>query len=203
MRKKQTLDILSSASNFLHDTLTSIFKIEISESVAQAVEAVIKCKGAIITTGMGKAGHVARKCASTLCSLTFKSSYVHPGEASHGDIGIVSPGDIVIAFSNSGKTREVIETIEFARQLGANKIISVTSHPDSPIRKISDIVLDMGEISEAGHLSIAPTTSIVVMLIISDMIALVAAEMKGITKSDYGLRHHGGYLGQKCRGEAR
>ena len=191
------------AQTFLDCTKRAIGSIIIPAGFCDAVDAIIEMEGKIVTTGMGKAGHVAQKCASSLCSLTFPAAYLHPGDASHGDVGIVGPGDILLAFSTSGKTREVIETIEFAKRLGVEGVISITSHPDGLIRSISDIVLDMGVIEEAGTLSLAPTTSIVAMIIISDMLALVAARAKGVTKDDYGLRHHGGYLGKKCRGEEK
>jgi len=179
-----------------------------------AVDILLRTTGKIVTTGMGKAGHIAQKCASLLCSLTFPAVYLHPGDAAHGDIGIIksydaecpelgSKADTLIAFSTSGKTREVLETIRFSRMLGVWRVISITSHPDSPVRRASDVVLDMGRIREAGHLGLAPTTSTVVMMIVADMLALVAAKMKNVTREEYGVRHHGGYLGKKCRGEIR
>jgi len=199
------------AAEFLKATKKAVSGITIPNDFSEAVDIVLHTNGKIITTGMGKAGHIAQKCASSLCSLSFPAVYLHPGDAAHGDIGIIkeydgavgSKADLLIAFSTSGKTREVIETIEFARKLGIWKVITVTSHPDSPIRRMSDVVLDMGMIREAGHLHIAPTTSMVVMLVIADMLALVAAKMKNVSKEEYGVRHHGGYLGKKCRGETR
>jgi arabinose-5-phosphate isomerase len=195
--------IFESASRFLDGTRDTLSRLSVPKDISKAVRAVLDCRGTIITTGMGKAGHAARKCSSSLCSLSFRSCYIHPGDAAHGDIGVACPGDVIIAFSTSGKTREVVETIGFAKKLGVSHVIAITSHPDGPIREISDIVIDMGVVEEAGHLGIAPTTSIVTMLILSDIIALTSAEMKGITIEDYGLRHHGGYLGMKCRGEEK
>lgn len=189
------------AALFLDDTRRALEDFRVPAGFAEAVEAVILCDGVVATTGMGKAGHVARKVASSLCSLGFPSSYIHPGDASHGDVGVIRPGDVLMAFSTSGKTREVIETIQIARKLDVGKVIAVTSHVDGEVRAISDIVLDMGSVKEAGHLHIAPTTSILVMLVIADMVALTAAYLRSVTLEDYGLRHHGGYLGKKCRGE--
>jgi arabinose-5-phosphate isomerase len=114
---------------------------------------------------------------------------------------VVEPRDVLMVFSTSGKTREVIETVELARKLGVCKVIAVTSHPDSPIRALSDVIIDIGVIKEAGYLSLAPTTSIVAMLIAADAVATGCAKAKGLSKDDFGLRHHGGYLGRKCRGE--
>jgi len=198
----QDAKCVDAGQKFLNQSLSVLSKIRVPSNLADAVSAILHCQGTVITTGMGKAGHAARKCSSSLCSLSFKSSYVHPGDAAHGDIGIAGPSDVMLAFSTSGKTREVLETIDFARNLGVGRVVSITSHPDSPIREMSDVVVDMGEVVEAGHLSLAPTTSILVMLLFADMIALVAAEIKGVTREQYGVRHHGGYLGQKCRGEA-
>jgi len=152
-----------------------------------------------VTTGMGKAGHIAQKVSSTLCSFGIKSCYLDPAAASHGDVGIVGPGDVVLAFSTSGKTREVIETVQLAQELGASTTIAITSHPDGEIRQYSQIVLDMGILKEAGHLNIAPTTSTTVMMVMADFLVSIAAEIKGATMADYALRHHSGYLGKKSR----
>jgi len=191
------------ASVFLADTQKRLSELVVPPQMDEAVLAVLACKGKIITTGMGKAGHAARKAASSMCSLAFPAVYLDPGDAAHGDVGVVRPEDIMLAFSTSGKTREVQESIKFSKSLGISKVITITSHPDGEIREVSDIVLDMGDVEEVGHLGLAPTTSICIMLVISDMLCLTAAELKGVTQEDYGKRHHGGYLGKKCRGETR
>lgn len=154
-----------------------------------------------ITTGMGKAGHIAQKTSSLLSSLGVPSFYIHPGEASHGDIGVIRPNDVLLVFSTSGKTREVIETIDLSKKLKIGKIISITSHPNSVVRDKSDVVIDMGIIKEEGNLNIAPTTSIVVMLVIADIISVTASKIIGFNMSEYATRHHGGYLGEKSRRE--
>jgi arabinose-5-phosphate isomerase len=193
--------IEKTASVFLDDYKKQIIDLKVPPEIGKAVEAVLACEGKMITTGMGKAGHAARKAASSLCSLTFPAVHLDPGDAAHGDVGIVRPEDVMLAFSTSGKTREVLEAIRFARNLDISKVISITSHPDGEIRGLSDIVLDMGDVQEVGHLGLAPTTSIAVMLTISDMLTLTASRIKGVTMEQYGMRHHGGYLGKKCRGE--
>ena len=104
-----------------------------------------------------------------------------------------------MGFSTSGKTREVIEALELSRHLGSGTIIGVTSHPDSDLRRVSDIVLDMGEVKEPCPLGLTPSASTAVMYAISDALALTLMERKGVTKHDYGLRHHGGYLGRMAR----
>lgn len=181
----------------------AVLTLSLKKEVVDASVVLANSKHRIVTTGMGKAGHIAMKTASTLSSLGMPSCYVHPGEAAHGDLGMVRKGDILLVFSTSGKTREVIETIERAKILGVSKIIALTSHPDSNIRNIVDIVVDIGYFKEAGYLNIAPTTSIVMMLVYADLIATMAADICGFSLEDFALRHHGGYLGQKSRGELK
>ena len=177
----------------------AINSVEVTQDFVTAVDAMHDCKGKIISTGMGKAGHIANKFAATLCSTATQAQFLHPAEAAHGDLGAVSEGDVLIAFSTSGKSREVIEILEFSRQLGAEKVIGITSHPDSALRDHADIVIDMGEIDEACPLGLTPTSSMAVMLAISDALALALMEKKGVTREEYGLRHHGGYLGRAAR----
>jgi arabinose-5-phosphate isomerase len=191
------LDTISALNHLMKCIKANPTIYEACHVVAQAA----KNNATIITTGMGKAGHIAQKASSSFSSLGIPSFYIHPGESSHGDIGVVRPGDILIVFSTSGKTREVIETVDFTRKLNVGKIIAITSHVDSIIRKKSDITIDMGEICESGYLNIAPTTSIVVMLVIADMLAVNVAEMNGFTMKDFYIRHHGGYLGEKSKKE--
>lgn len=170
-----------------------------NDGLSLAIQAMLNCKGKIITTGMGKAGIAMQKFSSTLCSLGTPSCYLHPGEASHGDLGVVQKEDVLFVASTSGKTREVIEVIDLSRSVNQQPIIGLTSHPDSIIRKKADIVVDMGEIEEAGSLKLAPTTSIVVMQILTDTIALILSECRNFSKSDYGKIHHSGYLGALAR----
>ncbi len=177
----------------------AISAIEITDAFERALEALYVCEGKVVATGMGKAGLVARKLAVTLASTGTPAVFVHPGEAAHGDLGMIAKGDCIVAFSTSGKTREVIEALELSRHLGSGTIIGVTSHPDSDLRRVSDIVLDMGEVTEPCPLGLTPSASTAVMYAISDALALTLMERKGITKHEYGLRHHGGYLGRMAR----
>ena len=124
---------------------------------------------------------------------------MHPGEAAHGDLGLVDDRDCLIAFSTSGKSLEVIEMLQLTRHLGLQTIIGITSHPDSRLRDLSDIVLDMGIPEEPCSLGLTPTASIIVMLAIGDALARALMDLKGVTRQDFGLRHHGGYLGRKAR----
>jgi len=187
------------ARKILNGFASAISNIQIDERFGQVINLLQECEGKIITTGMGKAGIAMMKFSSTLCSLGFPSCYLHPGEAMHGDLGLISKNDILIVTSTSGKTREIIEIIDLTRSIGVDKVIGITSHLDSPVRQKADVVLDMGIIKEQGHLGLAPTTSIIVMLAITDALALLASEEKGFTKEDFGKFHHSGYLGQIAR----
>ncbi len=177
----------------------AIQAINVSAEFVRAVEVMSDCDGKIITTGIGKAGHIAEKFAATLCSTATPAVFVHPAEAAHGDLGLVDTHDVMIAFSTSGKSREVLEILELSRHLGVATIIGVTSHPDSELRTLADFSLDMGIIEEPCPLGLTPSASMAVMLAITDAIALALLEHKGVTREDYGLRHHGGYLGRAAR----
>jgi len=193
------MDIKKRIQEIIKAEADAIQSIQVTDEFEKAVQILKECKGKVLTTGMGKAGHIARKFAATLCSTATPADYIHPGEAAHGDLGLVQDKDVVVAFSTSGKSKEVLEMLELSRHLGLEKIIGVTSHTDSPLRDLSDVVLDMGEIKEACPIGLTPSSSIAVMLAISDSIALTLMELKGITRKEYGLRHHGGYLGHKSR----
>jgi arabinose-5-phosphate isomerase len=193
------MDIQQRITEILAAEAAAILSIRVTAEFEKALLALRDCPGKVLTAGMGKAGHVARKFASTLCSTGTPASYIHPGEAAHGDLGLIGPEDCLVAFSTSGKTREVIEMLELGRHLGLGIVIGVTSHPDSELRGLSDIVLDMGVVEEPCPHGLTPTSSIVAMLAISDAVALALMELKGFTRHDFGLRHHGGYLGKRAR----
>jgi arabinose-5-phosphate isomerase len=193
------LNIQKRISEILKRESEAIASVGVTPEYEKAVLALRACQGKVLTTGMGKAGHVARKFAATLCSTGTPAAYVHPGEAAHGDLGLIAPRDCIVAFSTSGKTNEVIEMLELGRHLGLETIIGITSHPDSHLRDLADVILDMGVIEEPCPLGLTPSASIAVMLAIGDALALALMELKGVTKHDYGLRHHGGYLGRKAR----
>ena len=193
------MDIKQRMQAVLRAEAEAISAINVSNDFITAVEVMLSCEGKILTTGIGKAGHIAKKFAATLCSTATPADFIHPAEAAHGDLGLVGANDVMIAFSTSGKSREVIEILEMSRHLGVTTIIGVTSHPDSELRDYSDLALDMGIITEPCPLGLTPSASMAVMLAISDAIALALMEQKGVTREDYGLRHHGGYLGKAAR----
>ncbi len=185
--------------HILDEEAAAISRVDVTAAYDEAIEALYTCTGKVVTTGIGKAGFIAKKFAAVLCSTGTPAVFVHPAEAAHGDLGILSHGDVIVAFSTSGKTREVVELIELSRHLTTAKLISITSHPETEMRTLSDIVLDMGIIEEPCPLGLTPSASMAVMGAISDALALVLMERKGITRRDYGLRHHGGYLGHRAR----
>lgn len=194
------MDVQARIAEILAAEAAAIAAVPVTPAFADAVAALEACRGKVLTTGMGKAGHVARKLAATLCSTALPAAFLHPGEALHGDLGLVGPGDVLIAFSNSGRTREVLEVVALGRRVGLGPVIGVTSHPESRLREVADVLLDMGPIVEPCRLGLTPTASIAVMLAIGDALALTVMERRGITAEDFGVRHHGGYLGEKVRG---
>lgn len=193
------MNIQKRITEILAAEAAAISAICVNSEFERALNALLGSPGKILTTGMGKTGHVARKFASSLCSTGTPAVYLHPGEAAHGDLGLIDPKDCIVAFSTSGKTREVLEMLEFGRHIGLGTVIGVTSHPGSELRRLSDIILDMGVVEEPCPHGLTPSSSIAVMLAISDALTLVLMELKGITRQDFGLRHHGGYLGKKAR----
>jgi len=184
-------------NEIINTNIQALRNINLNQDWDGCVEFIDSTEGKLLTTGIGKAGHIAKKCAATFCSTAMPCVFVHPSEAVHGDLGIVSPDDCLIAFSTSGKSDEVIKMISLAKKIGLKKIIGITSHPDSKLRELSSIIIDMGEINESCRLGLTPTASIVVMLTISDILALLCSEQKGIEIKDFQARHHGGYLGNK------
>jgi arabinose-5-phosphate isomerase len=177
----------------------AIRAVTIDETYEAAVGLLLRAPGKIVATGMGKAGFVARKFAAILSSTASPAIFIHPAEAAHGDLGMLAEGDCIIAFSTSGKTREVLEFIELSRHMNVGGVIGITSHRDSGLRDLSDVIIDMGVIAEPCSLGMTPTASMAVMAAIGDALALVLMERKGITREQYGLRHHGGYLGKRAR----
>lgn len=189
-------DVLSRAQEIIASEAAAISAIPLDANFERASHLLLECKGKVITTGMGKAGAIARKMAGTLCSTGTPACFLHPGESEHGDLGLIGKGDVVIAYSTSGKTREILEMLKLAERLGTEGIIGITSHPDSAIRSLSTVVLNMGDIVEPCSLGLTPTASTIVMMALSDALALVLMELRGFTRKEFGLRHHGGYLGR-------
>ena len=192
-------EIRERAKKILEAEAAAIQAVQLSSAFDEAVRAIEACRGKVIVTGMGKAGFIAQRFAAVLCSTGTPAVFVHPGEAAHGDLGVIGQEDCLFAFSTSGKTREVVEMVEMSRHMGPHKVIAITSHPESELRLVSDLIIDMGLIAEPCPLGLTPTASIAVMSAIADALALIVMERRDFSREDYGLRHHGGYLGAKAR----
>jgi arabinose-5-phosphate isomerase len=172
----------------------------IDENFLRAIDAIISCAGRVVVTGMGKPGIIAQKISATLASTGTPSLFLHPTEAIHGDLGRVLSGDIVLILSNSGETEEIVRLIEPIKRIGA-KIIAITGNSHSPLGKNSDIVLDMGEITEACPLRLAPSASTTALLALGDALALTVMQRRtekgDFTIEDYAAYHPGGSIGRK------
>lgn len=168
----------------------------IGADFTRACELILACKGRTIVTGMGKSGHVGRKIAATLASTGSPAFFVHPGEASHGDLGMITAGDVVIAISSSGSTAEVVTLLPLIKRLGI-PLISMTGNPASPLARFADALLDIAVSKEACPLDLAPTTSTTVTLVMGDALAIALLEARGFTADDFALSHPGGALGRK------
>jgi arabinose-5-phosphate isomerase len=179
----------------------AIAAVSVTSAYERAAHLLAVADGKVVTLGMGKAGLIARKFAATLCSTGTPAVFLHPGEAAHGDLGVLTSADILVAFSTSGQTAEVLEALAAARRLCPLQVIGITSHPDAPLRRLCDLVLEMGVIEEPCPLGLTPSASSAVMLAISDAIALAVLEIKCITVDQFGARHRAGYLGALARGE--
>lgn len=156
----------------------------------------LQCKGRVIVTGMGKSGHIGKKIAATLASTGTPAFFVHPGEASHGDLGMITRDDVVIGISNSGTTAEVVTLLPLIKRMGV-PLISMTGVQSSPLAQASEAWLDVSVATEACPLNLAPTTSTTVTLVMGDALAIALLEARGFTAEDFAFSHPGGALGRK------
>jgi arabinose-5-phosphate isomerase len=163
-----------------------------------AVEILFKAQGRVICSGMGKSGHVARKIAATLASTGTASFFVHPGEASHGDLGMVGTGDVILALSKTGETRELADMLAYAKRF-AIPLIAITAAAASTLARAADVVLLIPDAPEAADALNAPTTSTTLQIALGDALAVALLERRGFTASDFGVLHPGGKLGAMLR----
>ena len=168
----------------------------IDENFAAAVKLILECEGRTVITGMGKSGLIGRKMAATLASTGTPSFYLHPAEGIHGDLGMVTAADVVIALSNSGETGEVLNILPSLRRIGA-KIIAMVGNANSTLGKNADVVLDVGVSKEACPLGLAPTSSTTAALAYGDALALALLKKHNFTASQFAIFHPGGSLGRK------
>ncbi|GAA0470096.1 arabinose-5-phosphate isomerase KdsD [Tatumella punctata] len=168
----------------------------INADFSRACEILYQCQGKVVVMGMGKSGHIARKMAATFASTGTPSFFVHPAEASHGDLGMVGRDDVVIAISNSGESHEILALIPVIKRLNIT-LICISSRPESTMGKAADLHLTVKVPEEACPLGLAPTTSTTATLVMGDALAVALLEARGFTAEDFALSHPGGALGRK------
>lgn len=170
----------------------------LGDGLAKSVQVIRNAKGRVVMTGMGKSGHIARKIAATLASTGTPASFVHPAEASHGDLGMITPDDVVIMISNSGESPELRDILIYTRRF-AVPLIAITSVPDSTLGKEADIVLPLPRAKEACPNGLAPTTSTLLQLALGDALSMALLEDKGFSALDFRKFHPGGKLGAQLK----
>jgi len=168
----------------------------IDQRFVEACEILLHCKGRIVVTGMGKSGHIARKIAATLSSTGSPALFVHPGEASHGDLGMITDTDAVLALSNSGTTSEIAAILSVLKRKGI-LLVAMTGNPGSLLAEAADVHLDVSVEKEACPLGQAPTSSTTAALVMGDALAMALLEAKGFTQEDFAFSHPGGRLGRR------
>ncbi|RTZ70021.1 MAG: KpsF/GutQ family sugar-phosphate isomerase [Aquificaceae bacterium] len=194
------MDILKTAREVIDTEIEQLKRLKscLNENFKRAVEIVLSCKGKVVLTGIGKSGIIAKKISATLSSTGTPSFFLHPAEALHGDLGMVSKGDVVIAISNSGQSQEVLAMLPYFKRLGI-PVIAVTNNPQSELAKRSDVVLNLCVEKEACPMNLAPTSSTTNTLVLGDALALTVMKLRGFTERDFGLRHPAGTLGRKLK----
>ncbi|MGB4346374.1 MAG: KpsF/GutQ family sugar-phosphate isomerase [Burkholderiaceae bacterium] len=163
---------------------------------ARATELLLQCRGRVVVSGMGKSGHIARKIAATLSSTGTPALFVHPAEAAHGDLGMVTDADTIIAISNSGESEELLAILPVIKRLGAS-LISMTGRPDSTLARLADVHLNVAVAKEACPLNLAPTASTTVTLALGDALAVALLDARGFREEDFARSHPGGALGRR------
>jgi arabinose-5-phosphate isomerase len=201
-------EILNDIVNLLKQESEAIQNIPVSDSYIKAIDLIYqkvhKEGGKVIASGMGKAGQIAANIATTLSSTGTPAVFLHPSEAQHGDLGVIRENDVLLVLSNSGKTREISELVELTHNLYKEvPLIVITGNPDGKLPKIAEVSIFTGNPKEVCALGLTPTTSTTAMTAIGDILVVLEMKKIGFTYADYAKRHHGGYLGQKSRSEAK
>lgn len=169
---------------------------QIDDRFSRACEVLLQCKGRVVITGMGKSGHIGRKMAATFASTGTPSFFMHPGEAGHGDLGMLVRGDVLIAISNSGKSDEIMMLMPLIKHLGV-PMITISRNDKGPMPQNADIALTLGESDEACPLGLAPTSSTTATLVLGDALAVALLEARGFTADDFARSHPAGALGKR------
>jgi arabinose-5-phosphate isomerase len=174
------------------------------KAIAIIEERVHKQKGKLVASGMGKAGQIALNIATTFSSTGTPAVFLHPSDAQHGDLGVIQPNDVLLLISNSGKTREILELVHLADNLYRGlPLIVITSNPESELASMADVYIETGNPKEVCILGLTPSTSTTVMTVIGDVLVVMMMKRIGFSNEEYAKRHHGGYLGDKSRMQAR
>jgi len=194
----QTPSFIQSAQRTIRLELDAVSDLlaRIDGDFVRACELLLACKGRVVVVGMGKSGHVGRKIAATLASTGTTAFFVHPAEASHGDMGMITRDDVVLALSNSGSTAEIVTLLPLIKRMGIT-LISMTGNPDSPLAQAAEVNLDASVAQEACPLNLAPTSSTTVSLVLGDALAIALLEARGFTAEDFAFSHPGGALGRR------
>ncbi|MGW8390186.1 KpsF/GutQ family sugar-phosphate isomerase [Pseudoduganella sp. HUAS MS19] len=166
------------------------------ETVGQAVSLLLQCKGRVVVSGIGKSGHIGKKIAATLASTGTPALFVHPAEAAHGDLGMVTPEDVVIAISYSGEAAELMAILPVVKRMGGH-VIAMTGKPQSSLARLADVHLDVSVAKEACPMNLAPTASTTVTLALGDAVAVALLELRGFKEEDFARSHPGGALGRR------
>lgn len=194
--KKNSFSEIALRTISLELEAVSALQQRINEDFSKACSLILNCSGRVIVMGIGKSGHIARKIAATLASTGTPAHFVHPAEASHGDIGMITGNDIVLALSNSGTTEEILIILSVLKRKGI-PLISLCGKADSPLAESADVNLDASVAKEACPLGLAPTTSTTVALVLGDALAMALLEARGFTAEDFAISHPGGNLGRR------
>ncbi len=197
MKETSTRDLLLLAKKVLSIESAAVeqLKSRVDDSFAAACRLCLNTNGRVVVTGMGKSGHIARKIAATLASTGTPSFFMHPAEASHGDLGMITENDVLLAVSYSGETQEVVTILPLVKRMGA-KLISMTGCPGSTLANAADVHLDVSVSEEACPLNLAPTASTTATLAMGDAMAVALLESRGFTEKDFALSHPSGSLGK-------
>jgi len=185
---RQVLAIEADALRAVSDRLDAGF--------ADAVQLILACSGRVVVSGMGKSGHIGSKIAATLASTGTPAFFMHPGEASHGDLGMIAPNDVVLALSNSGESNEIVSIVPLIKRRGA-KLIAMTGNPGSTMAREADVHLNAGVDKEACPLNLAPTASTTAALALGDALAVALLDARGFSADDFARTHPGGSLGRR------
>ncbi len=193
--RPRTRDLVDHGRTVVAAEARAIGAVPLDESFAEAVRWILRCRGRVVITGMGKPGFVAQKISATLASTGTPSLYVHPAEAAHGDLGRIARDDVVIALSNSGETEEILRLLPALKKIGA-RIVAVTRDRRNSLARGADLVLAIGNVEEACPMGLAPTASTAVLLAVGDALAMTVLANRPFDREEYALFHPGGKLGR-------